>query len=234
VLSLDSGLECKHHHLHLPLCIRVAWSLNLSIRLQSVCLSVCQSGIDKPSLLRVSFDVKIKIGFQKMLIRSGQLGDAENLTALAMQVWLQTYATDGISSTISSYVLSEFTVARFQALLSAESSAVFVAEVGKNLVGYAVASVDTPCPEPTSAKVQLATLYIQEPFAGTGVGSLLLRRAESWAKQEKNSSVWLTANSKNARAIAFYTKHKYRQLGITYFTLGNEKHENLILDNSLQ
>ncbi len=164
-----------------------------------------------------------------MLIRSGVPGDAENLTALAMQVWLQTYATEGISSTISSYVLSEFTVARFQALLSAESSVVFIAEVGKNLVGYAVVSVDTPCPEPTSAKVELATLYIQAPFAGKGVGSSLLRQAESWARQEKNSSVWLTVNSRNVRAIAFYTKHQYRQLGITYFALGHEKHENLVL-----
>jgi diamine N-acetyltransferase len=164
-----------------------------------------------------------------MLIRSGLLSDAENLTALTMQVWLQTYATEGISSTISRYVLSQFTVAHFQALLLARSSAVFVAEEGKNLIGYAVVSVGTPCPEPTSATVELATLYIQAPFAGKGVGSSLLRQAESWARQEKNSSVWLIVNSKNARAIAFYTKHKYHKLGITYFALGDEKHENLIL-----
>jgi diamine N-acetyltransferase len=164
-----------------------------------------------------------------MLLRPGLLGDAENLAALAIQVWLQTYATDGISSTISRYVLSEFSVDRFQALLSAKSSQVFVAEVGESLVGYAVVSVETLCPEPTSARVELSTLYIQEPFARNGFGSSLLRQAESWAKQHANSSVWLTVNSKNVRAITFYAKHNYRKLGVTYFTLGHQRHENVVL-----
>jgi hypothetical protein len=45
-----------------------------------------------------------------MLIRQGQHRDAVNLSALAIQVWLHTYATEGISSLISHYVLSEFTL----------------------------------------------------------------------------------------------------------------------------
>ncbi len=70
-----------------------------------------------------------------MHIRPGQPEDAENLAALAIQVWLHTYATEGISSTISSYVLSEFTPKRFVALLSEPTSALFVAESQDNLLG---------------------------------------------------------------------------------------------------
>jgi len=165
----------------------------------------------------------------EMLVRQGERRDAENLAALAIQVWLHTYATGGISSVISRYVLSEFTPEKFEALLSEESSTVLVAEKGKNLMGYAKVSAATVCPVVTSSKVELATLYVQAPFVGKGVGHALLRQAEAWAKQRKNTSIWLTVNSKNFHAISFYAKHGYTKLGLTHFELGNEKHENLVL-----
>ena len=164
-----------------------------------------------------------------MLIRHGETRDAENLAALAIQVWLHTYATEGISSVISRYVLSEFTPKKFEALLSEESSAVLLAEKDGNLTGYARVTARTKCPVATSSKVELSTLYVQAPFAGKGVGHSLLSQAEQWAKQSKSTALWLTVNSQNAHAISFYAKHGYTKLGITHFELGNEKHENLVL-----
>ena len=164
-----------------------------------------------------------------MHVRPGQPEDAENLTALAIQVWLHTYATQGISSTISSYVLSEFTPKRFAALLSEPTSALFVAEKDDNLLGYAVVKGDTPCPVRSASKSELATLYVQGPFMGKGVGALLLKQAERWAMERAGTSVWLKTNPQNSRAIAFYAKHGYTKVGITFFELGGEKYKNLVL-----
>jgi diamine N-acetyltransferase len=164
-----------------------------------------------------------------MLIRQGEPRDAENLSVLANQVWLHTYATEGISSVISHYVRSELSANKFEALVSDSSCAVLVAEIGENLVGYATVTLKTPCPEVTNAKVELATLHVQEPFTGKGVGHQLLSQAEKWAQRRADTPIWLTVNSGNNRAIAFYTKHGYIKLGITYFELGNEKYENLVL-----
>jgi ribosomal protein S18 acetylase RimI-like enzyme len=41
--------------------------------------------------------------------------------------------------------------------------------------------------------------------------------------------VWLKTNSRNGRAIAFYAKHGYTKVGTTFFELGNEKHQNVVL-----
>lgn len=164
-----------------------------------------------------------------MRIRQGERRDAQSLSALAIQVWLHTYATQGISAPIASYVLSEFTHEKFEALLSEESSAVLVAESNANLVGYAAVTAGKACPVRTNAKVELATLYVQAPFVGQGVGRELLGRAEQWARQRASTSLWLTVNSRNVHAIDFYAKHGYTQLGITYFGLGHEQHENLVL-----
>lgn len=52
-------------------------------------------------------------------LRTGQASDAGRLAVLAAQVWLHTSATDGITDEIANYVLSEFTVDKFSAYLSA-------------------------------------------------------------------------------------------------------------------
>ena len=168
----------------------------------------------------------------KPIIRKGQRADAENLAALAMQVWLHNYAKEGISSTISGYVLSEFTAEKFITLLTSTSATILVAEVNANLVGYALIDVGVSRPEPTSSKAQLATLYVQEHFVGKGVGSALLAMAEALAAQNATKPLWLTVNAKNHRAIAFYAKHGYTKIGATQFRLGDNDHENHVFVGS--
>lgn len=164
-----------------------------------------------------------------MRVRPGRSQDAEILSALAIQVFLHTYATEGVSSLLATFVLSEFAPARFASLLSEPSSAVFVAENEMHLRGYAVVRASAACPIPSASGAELATLYVQEPFLGTGVGALLLKQVEAWALDRMCAPIWLKTNSRNSRAIAFYTKHGYNKIGITFFELGNEKYENMVL-----
>ena len=110
-----------------------------------------------------------------MHVRLGQREDAQRLAALAIQVWLHTYATEGVSSTIASYVLSEFTAEKFASRLVEKSTAVFVAEIDAGLIGYALCDPNASCPVTSNAKVELSTLYVQEHFIARGLGSSLLR-----------------------------------------------------------
>lgn len=117
------------------------------------------------------------------LIREGQYADAENLAALAIHVFLHTYATQGISSPISRYVLSEFTPERFSAWLASKTDSVFVAEVNGNLVGDALLRVGATCLERVRCTIELSTLYVQGHFVGKGVGSALLAEVEAFGRR---------------------------------------------------
>jgi ribosomal protein S18 acetylase RimI-like enzyme len=163
-------------------------------------------------------------------IRVGRSDDASRLAILATQVWLHTYATDGISSDIADYVLQEFTPEKYLRTLNDPTRRVFVAQIGANLVGLAVVKFSTDCPEDKHASTELQTLYVQEHFIGHGVGKLLLRAAEAGARQQQaNAMLWLTVNAKNTRAAAFYAHQGYTKVGTTYFTLGEGRHENHVL-----
>ena len=152
---------------------------------------------------------------------------------LATQVWLHTYATDGVTDEISAYVLSEFTVERFLASLGEPATSLLVADHDGCLVGLAVVRFGAPCPSGARSTVELQTLYVQEHFIGQGIGRSLLQAAETEARERSASSLWLTVNARNSRAIAFYADQGYAKIGTTHFVLGDARHENHVLLGSV-
>lgn len=163
------------------------------------------------------------------IIRAGRAEDADRLAVLAAQVWLHTYATDGITSDIAEYVLCELTPHRYSALLSEPASHVFVAEHGESLVGFSVVKLGVPCPGGSDSAAELKSLYVQEHFIGQGVGKLLLQAAEATAREYLNTALWLMVNAKNSRAIAFYARQGYSKVGTAFFVLGAGRYENHVL-----
>lgn len=53
--------------------------------------------------------------------------------------------------------------------------------------------------------------------------------AEAKAREQSASPLWLTVNAQNARAIAFYARQGYTQVGTTHFVLGQGRYENHVL-----
>lgn len=160
-----------------------------------------------------------------LAIRPGRAADATRLSALAIQVWLQTYASAGVTDVMAGYVLAEFAPERFVA--RTRDDVLWIAEVDGALAGYALATRTTTCPVATTATVELATLYVQAPFHGRGVGAALMAEAE--AEAQADAGLWLTVNARNDRALAFYAGRGYRRIGATDFVLGGERHENHVL-----
>ncbi len=156
--------------------------------------------------------------------------DAKNLAALAIQVWLHTYATEGIRSSLAEYVLTEFTEEKFQKIIDAPDQIVIVAEIDKHLVAYAVLKFEQAREDVPHTSTELTTLYVQERFTKQDIGSKLLAACAQHAQiRNGNPAFWLKVNHQNARAISFYRKHGYSQRGTFYFELDGELHENFIL-----
>jgi diamine N-acetyltransferase len=162
-------------------------------------------------------------------VRSGRAEDANRLAVLAVQVWLHTYATDGINDVVAQYILSELTPERYLQSLRDSATHFLVAEHDENLIGFAVVKFDVQCPTGASSAAELQTLYVQEHYIGHGVGKSLLQAAEAKAREQSESALWLKVNARNARAIAFYAHQGYSKVGTAYFVLGEGHHENHVL-----
>jgi diamine N-acetyltransferase len=162
-------------------------------------------------------------------IRSGRTEDANRLAVLAAQVWLHTYAIDGINEVAAQYILSEVTPEKYSQSLNEPSTHFLVAERDENLIGFARVKFGVQCPTGASSAAELQTLYVQEHYVGHGVGKSLLQAAEAKASEQSESALWLTVNAKNHRAISFYAHLGYSKVGTAYFVLGEGRHENHVL-----
>ncbi|MCX7240250.1 MAG: GNAT family N-acetyltransferase [Burkholderiales bacterium] len=163
------------------------------------------------------------------LVRTADAADAKRLAVLAMQVWLHTYATQGVSSPIADYVLGELTADKYTALLQHPAKVVLVAEQEDALLGFVVVELDAPCPDSPDACVELATLYVQAHSGGKGIGTALLGQAQALARQRSDSRLWLSVNVHNRHACAFYARRGYRKIGSLLFMLDGVGHENDVL-----
>ena len=170
----------------------------------------------------------------RLTIRPARADDSLCLSVLAMQVSLDTYATEGIRPAIAREVLTAYRSEVFAALLTEPQSAIEVAEYGGHLIGFNQLSFNAPQPLlPHAGACELFRLSVQEPFTGRGVGRAVLQSAECLATQRAAPVLWLTPWVHNHRALAFYAALGYEDHGAAVFCLEGEAHQNRVLAKQL-
>ena len=167
-------------------------------------------------------------------LRAAVPGDALCLSVLAMQVFLDTYATRGIRAAIAREVLQNYSEAAFLQAIEDSRTLLCLAEHAGHLVGFAQTTLQTEhALAPSGSQAELLRLYVQEPFTGRHIGSRLLAQAERSAADAGASVLWLTSWVHNHRARAFYARRGYLDFGLTHYVFEGEAHENRVCGKSL-
>ena len=161
--------------------------------------------------------------------------DTLALSMLATQVFLDTYATDGLRPSIAREVQAQLGPAAIEALLARHDTRLVVAECAHHLVGFTQSTTGAQhALVPQRPAVELDRLYVQGPFTGRGLGKALLAHAEAHAAAAGAAVLWLTCWVHNARALAFYARQGYVELGSTDYVFEGERHENRVFAKTLQ
>ncbi len=159
--------------------------------------------------------------------RAARPDDARCLGVLSTQVFLDTYATQGIRPAVAREALALHSVAVYEALLADAGVTILVAECAGHLVGFSQVANGVANPQlPFAAASELQRLYVQEPFSGRGIGRDLLRHAEKSAAALGADMLWLQAWEGNVRALQFYPRCGYEELGATVYTIEGEDFPN--------
>jgi GNAT superfamily N-acetyltransferase len=153
--------------------------------------------------------------------------DALCIGVLGMQVFLETYAPDGIRPDLAREVLQTLSPEVTAAALARRDQRFIVAERAGHLLGFAHWRPDATHAGVAAARpAEVFRLYVLRRFAAAGLGTLLLRAAEDAAAAEGADAVWLTAWSGNERALAFYPRRGYADIGPTEYLINGIAYEN--------
>lgn len=168
-------------------------------------------------------------------LRPGAPEDSQPIAALAVQVFLDTYATEGVRPDLAREAFTEYSVEAFAARLQEPARRFIVAEQAGGIVGFAE-FITTPRRAPAGAVVgaRLVRLYIQPRFQRSGKGRRLLQAAESAASSLGLSAFWLTAWEGNHRARSFYEAVGCEDIGGTSYSFQGHDDANRVFAKVLQ
>jgi ribosomal protein S18 acetylase RimI-like enzyme len=165
-----------------------------------------------------------------MLIRVANIEDTKNIAVLKQQVWIATYAVDGIRNEFSNYALRAFTPKNIRSTIQDKNRIILIAENNNHLVGHVEIALNEKCPvELENDCPEIAVLYVLERFMGKGIGKMLLHEAIEKIKELGYKSTWLTVYHKNHKALEFYQRNHFIPIGFTNFVMDGNRYENKVM-----
>ena len=167
-------------------------------------------------------------------IRRAGAFDAARLAALAERTFVDTFAADNDPADMDAYVAQAFGESVQRAELRDPSITVFFAERDGEPAGYVMLRDEPHADVPARHAVEIARLYAAREAIGTGVGAALMDAALAEAAARGADAVWLGVWEHNARAIAFYARHGFRDVGAQHFQLGTDRQCDRVMRRDLE
>ena len=163
-------------------------------------------------------------------IRKGTAADAALLAAIGAETFSDTFAADNTGKDMALYLGQAFTPVALSAELAADASAFLIAELNGTDVGYArVTWSPAPVEVVGQRPLDIARLYVRQPWIGRGVGAALMRACLAEARLRGCDVVWLGVWERNHRARRFYEKWGFQIVGDQQFVLGTDPQRDLLM-----
>ncbi len=165
-----------------------------------------------------------------ILIRRGMVSDAAALAAFAARTFAETYGADNRPEDMRSHLASSFGVAQQSSELAAPDVVTLLAYGADELVAYAQVRRNEPPPCVAQPRaVELHRFYVDRPAHGRGVAQQLMAAVFASARELGGEHLWLSVWDRNPRAIAFYKKMGFVDVGGVHFILGGDRQTDRVL-----
>jgi GNAT superfamily N-acetyltransferase len=167
-------------------------------------------------------------------IRRGVPGDAESLAEFGARTFRETFAGDNRPEDMALYLSRSYGVSQQGAELLDPAITTLLAEVDGQLAGYAQLRQNTaPGCVTGSAPLELWRFYVAAPWHGRGVAHALMNSVAMEARARRAQTLWLAAWERNPRALAFYRKCGFAEMGSQVFLLGTDAQNDRVMARSL-
>jgi diamine N-acetyltransferase len=168
------------------------------------------------------------------VIRPAGVPDAPWLAALAERTFRETYSAHNTPDNMERYVAQHFAPALQAAELADPRFITLVAEVGGQAAGYTQLGRG-PAPDCVRGPdpLEIIRFYVDRPWHGQGLAQELMGAAADHAYATGARTLWLGVWERNPRAIAFYRKCGFAEVGTHTFVLGTDHQRDLVLARPL-
>jgi ribosomal protein S18 acetylase RimI-like enzyme len=169
-----------------------------------------------------------------MNIRHGTTEDAKMVSELGAKTFYDTFAKDNTPENIEAYLKKSFSPEIQFNELSQPDVIFIVAEFHEIPIGYAQLILNSKDESITGTRpLEIRRIYASHEYLGKGVGKELMQATISEARQHACDCIWLGVWEKNQRAIDFYRKWGFREVGTHLFSVGNDPQNDFVMELDL-
>jgi len=167
-------------------------------------------------------------------IRRGLVTDASALAAFAANVFTQAFGAENRPEDLQAHLQSAYGTSQQTNELADPDVVTLLAYEQTKLVGYAqVCRGAAPACVTQPAPMTLLRFYLDKSAHGSGLAQQLMTVAFDGARELEGQHLWLSTRDRNQRAIAFYKKIGFMDVGTTDFYVGTDKQTDRVLVASL-
>ena len=160
--------------------------------------------------------------------------DFEELRAFSIRTYRETFAPLNTRENMDAYLESAFQADKFRRELEDPHSAFWFLSHDGRTAGYLKlneASAQTDLKDPDSLEIE--RIYVAGEFQGRGLGQELMAYAVAQAVKQGKKYVWLGVWEKNAKAIRFYQKNGFYEIGTHSFVMGEDVQTDYVMRKDL-
>jgi ribosomal protein S18 acetylase RimI-like enzyme len=163
-------------------------------------------------------------------VRFSKLSDAGKLAALAEQTFRDTFGGTNAIEDLNLHCQTSYGESIQAAEISNTEMVTLVCEDEGNLIAFAqLRWGKAPACVSADRPGEIQRLYVLDAWHGKGIAQILM--AACMAQMEKRGSdvAWLGVWERNPRAISFYKKFKFVEVGDHIFRLGADPQRDIVM-----
>jgi len=167
-------------------------------------------------------------------IRRATTADAAALAELAARTFRDTFGADNAPEDLALHLATAYGIEQQTREIDDPTMHTLVAEHAGTLVafaqlrtGHAPACVSGPAP------IEIWRFYLSTEWHGRGLAQSLMAEVFDTARRAEAATLWLGVWERNPRAIAFYRRAGYVDVGAHVFVVGTDRQTDRILVTSL-
>lgn len=172
----------------------------------------------------------------QVVLRPCELGDAEALALVGAATWLEAFAGVLPGPAIVQHCARHHTPAAYAKYLSDDQVQIWMAVMreGGAPVGYSMLtppdlSIEDLHPE----DLELKRIYLFSKFQGSGIGQQLMDVVIDQARLRGAPRLLLGVYASNLRALRFYARNGFNQVGVRTFLVGTLVCDDFVLGRDL-
>ncbi|MBS1808394.1 MAG: GNAT family N-acetyltransferase [Acidobacteria bacterium] len=165
-----------------------------------------------------------------LTVRKATISDAKQLSQLAEQTFRDTFAAMNTVEDMELHCQNSYSENIQASEISNPNMVTFLSEDEDRLVGFAqLRWGESPSCVLAQSPAEIQRLYIVKDWHGKGIAQDLMKACLEELKGQRADVVWLGVWERNPRAISFYKKFGFVEVGEHVFPLGSDPQRDIVM-----